>query len=242
MSDANKQHFQSLLRKNVLQMFRNINSTDRQTLEDIIAVFSRKYVIPELQATVKHKWHKLTFDPNTLNLPDFFEELNQGTFAERAQAMMDSLLHAKRPPNQKCSVNIAPPENATYDEVVMYLEHELELNGLEECDDIPVPTMSTAPAATCPGNGLLSYGIDPGTTCNYSEKPGHTKDECRKLERKEESKRQDGQPIKKNTPNAPPVAKQTTGPNGAGKVLTSSSKSSTGRLNHRRRVHKPKWS
>ena len=75
-------HFHSLLRKNALQTFRNINSTNRQTLEDILAVFRRKYVKPESQATAKHKWHKLVFDPNTMKLPDFLEALNQG--AEKA--------------------------------------------------------------------------------------------------------------------------------------------------------------
>ena len=75
-------HFHSLLRKNALQTFRNINSAKRQTLEDVLAVFRRKYVKPESQATAKHKWHKLVFDPNTMKLPDFLEELNQG--AEKA--------------------------------------------------------------------------------------------------------------------------------------------------------------
>ena len=71
-------HFHSLLRKNALQTFRNINTANRQTLEDILAVFRRKYVKPESQATAKHKWHRLVFDPNTMKLPDFLEELNQG--------------------------------------------------------------------------------------------------------------------------------------------------------------------
>ena len=68
-------HFHSLLRKNALQTFRNINTANRQTLEDILAVFRRKYVKPESQ--------------------DFLEELNQGAekaFGENAQAMIDSLL------------------------------------------------------------------------------------------------------------------------------------------------------
>ena len=103
-------HFHSLLRKNALQTFRNINSANRQTLEDILAVFRRKYVKPESQATAKHKWHKLVFDPNTMKLPDFLEELNQGAekaFGEHAQAMIDSLLYAKMPPKLKRSVNMA---------------------------------------------------------------------------------------------------------------------------------------
>ena len=81
-------HFHSLLRKNALQTLRNINSTNRQTLEDVLIIFGRKYVKPELQATAKHKWHRLVFDPNTMKLPNFLEELNQGAekaFGDHAQ-------------------------------------------------------------------------------------------------------------------------------------------------------------
>ena len=73
-------HFHSLLRKNALQTFRNINSTNRQTLEDVLVIFRQKYVKPGSQATAKHKWHRLVFDPNTMKLPDFLEELKQGAF------------------------------------------------------------------------------------------------------------------------------------------------------------------
>ena len=118
--------------------FRNINSANRQTLEDILAVFRRKRVKPESEATAKHKWHKLVFDPNTMKLPDFLEELNEGaekTFGKHAQAMIDSLLYAKLPPKLKRSVNMARLENVTYEEIVTHLERELELNGLAEGDD-----------------------------------------------------------------------------------------------------------
>ena len=199
-------HFHSLLRKNALQTFRNINSANRQTLEDILAIFRRQYVKPESQATAKHKWHKLVFDPNTMKLPDFLEELNQGAekaFGEHAQAMIDSLLYAKLPPKLKRSVNMTRLENAAYEEIVTHLERELELNGLEEGDDIHVPTMSTAPTATRPGTGLLSSGIDPNITCNYCKKPGHVKDDCRKLKRKEEQHCNEGQDTKKEYPKCP---------------------------------------
>ena len=121
--------------------------------------------------------------------------------------MIDSLLYAKLPPKLKRSVNMSRLENATYEEIVTHLERELELNGLEEGDDIPVPTMSSAPTATRPGKGLLSSGIDPGITCNYCKKPGHTKDEYRKLKRKEEQKRNDGQNTKKEYPKCPTFEK-----------------------------------
>ena len=64
-------------------------------MEDILAVFRRKYFKPESQATAKQKWHRLVFEKNTMKLPDFLEELNQGAekpFGENAQAMIDSLL------------------------------------------------------------------------------------------------------------------------------------------------------
>ena len=44
-------HFHSLLRKGALQTFRNKNSIYRQTLEDVLVIFRRKYVKPESQAT-----------------------------------------------------------------------------------------------------------------------------------------------------------------------------------------------
>ena len=136
-----------------LQTFRIINTASRPTLEGILAVFCRKYVKPEMQPTAKHKWHRLVFDPNTMKLPDFLEGINQGAeqpFGENAQELTDSLFYAKLPPNQERSVNMTRLENATYEEVVAHLERELELNGLEESDDIPVPTISTAPIATRP--------------------------------------------------------------------------------------------
>ena len=41
-------HFLSLLRTSALQTFRNINSANRQTLEDLLAVFRRIFVKPEV--------------------------------------------------------------------------------------------------------------------------------------------------------------------------------------------------
>ena len=93
-------HFHSLLRKRThLQKYQNNPQTN---VEDVLVIFRRKYVKPESQATAKHKWHRLVFDPDTMELPDFLEELNQGAekaFREHAQKMIDSLLYAKLPPN-----------------------------------------------------------------------------------------------------------------------------------------------
>ena len=89
----------------------------------------------------------MVFDPNTMKLPDFLEELNQGAekaLGDHAQKMIDSLLYAKLPPKLKRSVNMARLENGSNDETVAHLERELELNALEERDDLPMATMTSS--------------------------------------------------------------------------------------------------
>ena len=42
-----------------------------------IVIFRQKHLRPQSQATARHKWHKLIFDPNTKSLSHFFEELKR---------------------------------------------------------------------------------------------------------------------------------------------------------------------
>ena len=187
-------HFHSLLRKGALQTFRNINSINCQTLEDVLVIFRRKHVKPESQATAKHKLHRLTFDPSTMKLPDFVEDLNQGAekaFGENAKSMIDSLIYAKLPPKLKRSVNMARLENGTYEEIVAHLERELELNALEESDDLPMATMASASTNQ---TNLLSNGIktNKDAQCSYCKATGHYYKSCPKLKKKKEVEEKDG--------------------------------------------------
>ena len=203
-------HFYSLLRKGALQTFRNINSTNRQTLEDVLVIFCRKYVKPESQATAKHKWHRLIFDPNTMKLPDFLEELNQGAekaFGENAKSMIDSLLYAKLPPKLKRLVNMARLENGTYEEIVAHLERELELNALAESDDLPIAIMTSSSGQA---RNLLPNGIDTNKNnqCSYCKAEDHFWKNCPKLKKKKDSEAKNGKKSQRQTyPECPTCSK-----------------------------------
>ena len=171
------------LQKNALQTFRNISAPDKKTLDHVLIVFRRKYVKPESQATAKHKWHKLTFDPNTKSLPDFLEELNEcaeRAFGDNAQHMIDSLLYAKLPPHLKRSLNLAYLENGTYDQIVAHLESELELSGLENDGELTIPTMTAVPPNDSQQNTEQAKIVR-----HYCIKPGHVIRDCRRRMRRE---------------------------------------------------------
>ena len=189
MTEAMKNnHLHAHLRKEALQTFRNISASTKKTLDDVLIVFRRKYVKPESQATAKHKWHKLTFDPNTKSLPRFLEELNEcakKAFGDNAEHMIDSLLYAELSPHLKQSLNLAYLENGTYDQMVAHLERELELSGLEN-DALTIPTMTAVPT-----NDNQHITEQAKIVCHYCKKPGHVIRGCRKRIRKEQEQRND---------------------------------------------------
>ena len=190
MTEAMKiNHFHTHLRKEALQIFRNISASNKKTLGDVLIVFQRKFVKPETQATAKYKWHKITFDPNTKSLPDFLKELNECAEREsgdNAQHLIDSLLNAKLPLHLKRSLNLAYLESGTYDQLVAHLERELELSGLENHGELTIPTMT----AVTPNDNQQNTE-KAKILCHYCKKPGHFIRDCRKRMRKEQEQRND---------------------------------------------------
>ena len=169
MTEAMKiNHFYAHLRKEALQTIRNISASNKKTLDDVLIVFRQKYVKPESQAIAKHKWHKLTFDPNKKPLSDFIEKLNEcagRAFGDNAHYMIDSLLCAKFPPHLKQSLNLAYLENGTYDEIVAHLERKLELSWLEIDVELTIPKMTALPP-----NDNQQNTEQTRTVCHYCKK------------------------------------------------------------------------
>ena len=56
-------YFQSFMKVDALQTFKNIISPTQNNLGEILAVFRRKYLIPQKMVTVKHIFQKLVINP-----------------------------------------------------------------------------------------------------------------------------------------------------------------------------------
>ena len=133
------------MRGDALQTFKNITSPNRENLGEILTVFRRKYVKPQSMATAKHKFQRLVFNPSNQKLIDFLDELQKlakDAFGVAAQAIIEQFIYAKMSPHLKKSINQAQLENGTYEQIVSHLERDLELNGLESPDEMPINTVT----------------------------------------------------------------------------------------------------
>ena len=162
-------YFPSLKKGDALQTFKNTNGPTRENLEEVLAVFRRKYVKPQSMATAKHKFQKLVFNPANKKLVDILDELQKlakDAFGIAAHAIIEQFRYAKMPPHLKKSINQAHLENAAYEQIVTHLERELELNGLEALDELPINNVSQQPTNTNAGR------LKP--TCHYCKNPDIT--------------------------------------------------------------------
>ena len=88
-------------------------------------------------ATAKHKFH--VFNPADHKLVEFLDEtqkLAKDVFEISADAIIEQFINAIMPPHLKKSKSQAYLENGTYEQIVTYLERELEMKGLETPDEL----------------------------------------------------------------------------------------------------------
>ena len=188
-------YFHSLMRGDALQTFKNINGPTRENLEEIVAVFRRKYVEPQSMATAKDKFQKLVFNPANQKLVDFLDELQklaEDAFGIAAHAIIEQFIYAQMPPHLEKSINQAHLENGTYEQIVTHLERELELNGLECTDELPINNVSQEPTHT--------NADRPKPKCHHCKKPGHYRNQCRLLKKqREQTENNQNNPGNKNS-------------------------------------------
>ena len=188
-------YFHSLMRGDALETFKNINGPTRENLEEILAVFRRKYVKSQSMATAKHKFQKLVFNPANQKLVDFLDELQKlakDAFGIAAHAITEQFIYAKMPPHLKKSISQAHLENGTYEQIITHLERELELNGLEAPDELPINNVSQQPTNT--------NADRPKPTCHHCKKPGHYRNQCRLLKKqREQTEKNQNNPGNKNS-------------------------------------------
>ena len=192
-------YFHSLKRGDALQTFKNITSPNREHLGEILTVFRKKYVKPQSMATAKHKFQRLVFNPANQKVIDFLDELQnmaKDEFGVAAQAIIEQFIYAKMPPHLKKLITQAHLENGTYEQIVSHLEKELELNGLEAPDEMPINTVTQQPPQQ---NSEKSK-----PTCHHCKKQGHHQNKCRQLKREEDQTRNNTNSANKNNGSAQP--------------------------------------
>ena len=87
------------------------------------------------------------------------------------------------PPHLKKLINQAHLENETCEQIVTHLERELELNGLEAPDELPINNVSQQPTNTNADRRKPK--------CHHCKKPGHYRNQCRLLKKQLEQTEND---------------------------------------------------
>ena len=171
---------------------------------------------PQSVATAKHKFQRLVFSRANQNLIDFLDELQKlakDAIGVAYQAIIEQFIYAKTPPHLKKPFNQEHLENGTYKQILSHLERELELNGLEAPDDMPINTVTQ--------QAPQQNSNKPKLTCHYCKKTGHYQNQCRQLKGEKDQTRNNTNSANKNNvsaqtnsnPNNNKVANNTKGNN-----------------------------
>ena len=145
-------HFHSLLRGDALQAFCNIEDSKKDSLDEIITIFKRRFGDYLSMAKARCEWDALKFDPSTQKHHEFLDVLQRTAkeaFGTEAQQFIDKAIYAKMPNHVKKILNRAYLEDKPYNDIVLHLEREMRLNGLGAPDEVTlVPLNKIEPAQT----------------------------------------------------------------------------------------------
>ena len=132
-------YFHSLLRGDALQAFCNIEDTKKDSLDEIMTIFKRRFGDYLSMAKARCEWDALKFDPSNQKLHEFLDVLQKTAkeaFGSEAQQFIDKAIYAKMPDHVKKILNRAYLEDKPYNDIVLHLEREMRLNGLGAPDEV----------------------------------------------------------------------------------------------------------
>ena len=182
-------YFHSLLRGDALQAFCNIEDSKKDSLDEIMTIFKRRFWDYLSMAKARCEWDALKFDPSTQKLHEFLDVLQKTAkeaFGSEAQQFIDKAIYAKMPDHVKKILNRAFLEDKPYNDIVLHLEREMRLNGLGAPDEVtlvPLNKIEPAQAKTEPKPAENTAQTTKKGYCFYCNKFGHYKAECRKMKR-----------------------------------------------------------
>ena len=143
-------HFHSLPRGDALQVFCNIEDSKKDSLDEIMTIFERRFGDYLSMAKERCEWEALNFDPSPQKLHEFLDVLQKTAkeaFGTGAQHFIDKAMYVKMPDHVKNILNRAYLEDKSYNDIVLHLEKEIRLNGLGKLDEVTfVPLNKIEPA------------------------------------------------------------------------------------------------
>ena len=93
----------------------------------------------------------------------------------------------------KKSINRAHLEKDTFEQVVLHLEKELQLNGSEAPDELHINSVTQQATQQNPEK--------PKQTCHHCKKPGHYQNQCRQFKRGKDQSQNNNNSTGKNNKN-----------------------------------------
>ena len=102
-------YFHSLLRGDALQAFCNIEDTKKDSLDEIMTIFKRRFGDYLSMAKARCEWDALKYDPSNQKLHEFLDVLQKTAkeaFGSEAQQFIDKAIYAKMPDHVKKILNI----------------------------------------------------------------------------------------------------------------------------------------